>query len=247
MPSRRRKAREAAMKALYQNDLVGHDLLESLDQVVAEDHLQLALEAFAREFVSGTPAVQANVSGIERFITDFAGISLAMARDPLQLRGALLGLIDESFPKDRRAAIAGDRNGIDTLVEKASSKAKNVSQLLTFARELVVATQDHQKEIDEVLSRFADHWSIERMASLDRSILRFATCELLFFSEIPVNVTINEAIEIAKKFSTERSCEFVNGILDKIQRELKPGKNDPRKKSPVEAPENTTPPGATKE
>ncbi|MCK4325384.1 transcription antitermination factor NusB, partial [bacterium] len=76
--------------------------------------------------------------------------------------------------------------------------------------------------IDALLRKHADNWDIGRMASVDRNILRFASYELLFLDEIPPKVTINEAIEIAKKYSTQDSGRFVNGILDTIKDEKRP-------------------------
>ncbi len=86
----------------------------------------------------------------------------------------------------------------------------------SFAGSLVLGTAAHLQEIDEVIRRATENWEISRMAVIDRSILRFATYELLFLKEIPPKVTINEAINLAKKFSQEESGKFVNGVLDKI-------------------------------
>ncbi len=90
-----------------------------------------------------------------------------------------------------------------------------------FAESLVRGCQKHLKEIDEVIERAAEHWELGRMAIVDRNILRFATYELLFMPDIPPKVTINEAVNIAKKFSQEDSGKFVNGVLDKINRSEK--------------------------
>lgn len=88
-----------------------------------------------------------------------------------------------------------------------------------FAEEIILGTISNIKEIDSIIKDVAEKWSIERMACIDRNILRFATYELLFRKDIPPIVTINEAIEIAKKYSTSESTAFINGILDKIAKE----------------------------
>jgi transcription antitermination factor NusB len=85
-----------------------------------------------------------------------------------------------------------------------------------FADALVLGSQKHVKELDEIIIRATENWELSRMAVIDRNILRFATYELLFLSEIPPKVTINEAVNLAKKFSQEESGKFVNGVLDKI-------------------------------
>jgi N utilization substance protein B len=87
---------------------------------------------------------------------------------------------------------------------------------LDFAEELVRGVTEHRAAIDELLTAKSKNWSLARMARVDLSILRIAIFELLFRSDIPKNVTINEAIEVAKKFGTEDSSSFINGILDDI-------------------------------
>ena len=72
------------------------------------------------------------------------------------------------------------------------------------------------KEIDELISAYALHWKPERFFNIDRNIIRIAAYEILYRDDIPLRVTIDEALEIAKKFSTEDSAKFINGMLDKI-------------------------------
>ena len=98
-------------------------------------------------------------------------------------------------------------------------------EMLDFARELVHGCREKQSEIDRQIEEVAKNWQLKRMAAIDRNILRLATYELLFREDIPPLVTINEAIDIAKKFSTKNSGPFVNGILDNIRlRAAPPGK-----------------------
>jgi N utilization substance protein B len=88
-----------------------------------------------------------------------------------------------------------------------------------FAEELVEGVAGHRDEIDAVLISHAENWTLERMASVDRNILRVAVFELLHRPDTPPNVAISEAVEIAKRLSTEESGRFVNGILGRIARE----------------------------
>ncbi|MFQ5867063.1 MAG: transcription antitermination factor NusB [bacterium] len=90
-------------------------------------------------------------------------------------------------------------------------------KVLEFATTLVEGTLKNLAQIDSLIVKHARNWDIHRMASIDRNILRQATFEILYLLEIPINVVINEAIELAKKYSTEESGKFVNGILDKIR------------------------------
>ena len=91
-----------------------------------------------------------------------------------------------------------------------------------FADALVRGTKQNQSKIDALISQFAEHWELERMAVVDRNILRAAIYELLWQPAIPPKVAINEAIEIAKKFGTGESSRFINGVLDRIHKELRP-------------------------
>jgi transcription antitermination factor NusB len=90
-----------------------------------------------------------------------------------------------------------------------------------FARQLVVGTQENLTDIDAALTRAAQNWQLRRMAIVDRNILRMAVYEMLHLEEVPAKVSINEAIELGKRFSTAQSGSFINGILDRIRREKK--------------------------
>jgi len=77
----------------------------------------------------------------------------------------------------------------------------------------------NQTKIDNLIEKYSDNWDIKRMSVIDRNILRLACFEILYMKETPINVIIDEAVEIAKKYSNRDSSKFVNGILDKIQTE----------------------------
>jgi N utilization substance protein B len=89
-----------------------------------------------------------------------------------------------------------------------------------FAEEIVRGTIESLDEIDSWIEKVAENWVLRRMAAVDRNILRFAAYEILYRKDIPSAVTINEAIEIAKKFSSSESAPFINGILDKLAKEV---------------------------
>ena len=90
-----------------------------------------------------------------------------------------------------------------------------------FTTELLEGTYRNRKEIDAIIEKHSLHWKLVRMAVVDRNILRLAVYELLYLHDTPTNVILNEAIEIAKKFGTEESGSFINGILDKIAKEVR--------------------------
>ena len=97
---------------------------------------------------------------------------------------------------------------------------KNESgEVRDFAEGLVKGTVDHIEEIDKLIEKVTENWAMKRMAAVDRNILRFAAYEIFFRKDIPSAVTINEALEIAKKYSSSESASFLNGVLDKLAQE----------------------------
>ncbi|GAB4298327.1 MAG: transcription antitermination factor NusB [Ignavibacteriaceae bacterium] len=90
-----------------------------------------------------------------------------------------------------------------------------------FATSLVNRVLAHEEEVDEMIKGKVDNWEMNRIAFIDKILLRMGICEFLFFPDIPPKVTINETIEIAKRYSTAGSGKFINGILDSILTELK--------------------------
>src|SRR5258708_7446985 len=94
--------------------------------------------------------------------------------------------------------------------EKAASEHRD------FVRALVMGTVEHKEELDAVIAPLLERWSVERLPVLDRSILRMGTFELLYCTDTPAAVVMNEAVELAKKFSTEDSGRYINGVLSAI-------------------------------
>jgi len=87
-----------------------------------------------------------------------------------------------------------------------------------FTETLVKGTYENLAAIDGMISKYTDNWSISRMAVIDKNVMRMCTYEMLYRDDIPLNVSINEAIELAKKYGDVDSGKFVNGILDKIKK-----------------------------
>ncbi len=89
-----------------------------------------------------------------------------------------------------------------------------------FAKRIVLGVMEHRQEIDRLIEERSEHWRLDRMTIVDRNILRIAIFELLYCSEIPPKVTLNEAIDLGKRYGSEDSGSFINGILDRIQNEV---------------------------
>ena len=89
---------------------------------------------------------------------------------------------------------------------------------MKFARELALGCLEHQAEIDETIGRHARGWTLDRMAHIDRNVLRLAVFEILHRPDVPNSVAVDEAVELAKKYSTAESGRFVNGVLGNLVR-----------------------------
>jgi N utilization substance protein B len=113
------------------------------------------------------------------------------------------------------------RGALDGVPEAVWSDRPLTGKTRDFARRLADGVLAHQAQIDDLIKKVAQNWEMGRMATVDRGILRMAAWEILHEPETPINVIINEALEIAKKYSTSESSKFVNGILDKIKQERK--------------------------
>ncbi len=109
----------------------------------------------------------------------------------------------------------------DRLLNQWPDSGLNSEEIQEFTSQITQGVWTNVHEIDRLIEMHSTHWKISRMALVDRNILRMAVFELLYCADIPASVTINEAIEIAKKYGTEESGAFVNGVLDHIAKELK--------------------------
>lgn len=106
------------------------------------------------------------------------------------------------------------------LANETIARLSTEKEQAVYCQRLIDAFWSDPAGIDERIQRAAENWRLERMAAIDRSILRLAVAELLDFDDVPARVTLDEAIELAKMYSTEKSGAFVNGLLDRILSEL---------------------------
>lgn len=106
---------------------------------------------------------------------------------------------------------------IETIIDGQMEDKEGIA----FATKLFLRTLDTTDETNALLEKYTRNWDVSRIALVDRIVLKIAMVELMYFPDIPPKVTINEAIEVAKRYSTEKSGKFVNGILDAILADLK--------------------------
>ncbi len=115
-----------------------------------------------------------------------------------------------------REAAAESKRGMPTAEERSehTKRRRRIEEAFEYAQQLVRGTVDNQERIDGLIRGQADNWRLERMPAVDRNILRLAVYEMLHERETPKLVVLDEAIELAKKFGSEQSGRFVNGLLD---------------------------------
>ncbi|MDH5527512.1 MAG: transcription antitermination factor NusB [Nitrospirota bacterium] len=116
----------------------------------------------------------------------------------------------------------------ESAIEAFWEAAEAPSDARAFAERMVELVTAHKAELDAAISRSADNWTVDRMSRVDRNLLRLAVCELLYV-DTPVNVALDEAVEIAKRYGGDESSRFVNGVLDRAARDLpaRPESNTP--------------------
>lgn len=130
--------------------------------------------------------------------------------------------LDFLFSSQHPEAVTEDKTGQARWGEEPEMPvaAGDEAALRVFAEGLIKGVLENREKLDEEIKKHAKNWDIHRMAVVDRNILRLAIYEMRFRDDIPPVVSINEAVEIAKLFSTDDSGRFVNGILDKVRQEL---------------------------
>lgn len=107
----------------------------------------------------------------------------------------------------------------------ALAQESRALELNDYARRLVTTVAEKEVELDQNIEKYLTKWKLNRLARVTLAVLRLAVCELLYFPDIPVRVTINEAIELAKKYATESDASYINGVLGSLVKESAPAKN----------------------
>jgi N utilization substance protein B len=112
-----------------------------------------------------------------------------------------------------------DRGGIEQALSLFWNNFEVLKGAMDFSARIIRGVEEHRGDLDRIIEKYSSHWKIDRMAHVDRNILRIAIYELLYCNDIPPKVAINEAIDIGKKFGSEDSGAFINGVLDKVKSE----------------------------
>jgi N utilization substance protein B len=107
------------------------------------------------------------------------------------------------------------------VIEEIISVLKKEQEVFELARSLFLKVIEQREELDALIKGRVANWEFNRLAVIDKLVLRMSICELLYYEDIPPKVSINEAIEIARRYSTEKSDKFVNGVLDSVLDDLR--------------------------
>ena len=106
---------------------------------------------------------------------------------------------------------------VEQQIERRGSSEEGADR----ARDLFLKTVETREELDRIIKSFLEHWDFDRLSLIDRNILRFALAEVLYFPDVPSNVIIDEAIEIAHRYSSEEAGRFINGLVDRFVKEYR--------------------------
>jgi transcription antitermination factor NusB len=202
---KRRTAREMAVQMLYQSDLGGSPLPNIFSTFDLADYL--ARPASAKPHRAGAGKRKGGGGGA-------ASAGGTAGTTGTAGTAANLGGESESAAGAAGAGAAGS-GGIATADRaELARQRRRVEDAFQYAQTLVRGTVDHREQIDSMIRGQADNWRLERMPAVDRNILRLAIYEMLYERDTPKLVVVDEAIELAKKFGSEQSGRFVNGLLD---------------------------------
>ncbi len=108
----------------------------------------------------------------------------------------------------------------DDTIEEIVHRKNPSDEAETYLRRLIQAVLNNREEIDSMVVRHVRHWRFERLRYLDRAVLRIACAEMLYFDDVPPKVSINEAVDVSRKYGDDDSGRFVNGVLDGIYKEI---------------------------
>lgn len=209
----RRAARELALILFSQfdKDLEKYTATD-FDNIILKSVRALTNNAYEELQISVSPLFKIK-EFIENYETDHE-INLQRPLEannlpvPIPMTSDMTGRIDEILNVAEKSLLALEIAEMTTLEEK--------SEVKKYLMEVAKQYQKHHEEIDGYISEYAFGWDIERLYKIDKDILRIAITELLFIKETPIKVIIDEALELAKKYSTDDSTSFINGILAKV-------------------------------
>lgn len=208
----RRAARELALILFSQADFISDDEKTDFQDVILK-----SVRTLTNNSADELKTSYAALAEIKDFIAEYEAnhpVNLARPIDvsdipvPIPLTSDMQGRIDSLMNIAEKAMLALEIAEMATLEEN--------SEVKKYINKLTKTFKENKSQIDDYIQKYAFGWDINRLVKMDKDILRIAICELLFVKDAPVKVVIDEAVELAKKYSTDDSSSFVNGILAKV-------------------------------
>ena len=209
----RRAARELAFILFSQFDKkITHYSKEDLQDIILKS-VRILTSSASDELRTALGSLVAMRDQIETYEADSEinlnrPIGVANIPVPLPMTSDMTGRINEMIDIAEKAALAIEIAEFTTL--DAQSDVKN------YAIDIAEYFQRNHKEIDDIIQKYAKNWDLGRLVKMDKDILRIAIVELLYMKDAPMKVVVDEALELAKKYSTDDSASFINGILAKV-------------------------------
>lgn len=209
----RRAARELAFILFSQFDKkITHYSKEDLQDIILKS-VRILTSSASDELRTALGSLVAMRDQIENYEADSEinlnrPIGVANIPVPLPMTSDMTGRINEMIDIAEKAALAIEIAEFTTL--DAQSDVKN------YAIDIAEYFQRNHKEIDDIIQKYAKNWDLGRLVKMDKDILRIAIVELLYMKDAPMKVVVDEALELAKKYSTDDSAAFINGILAKV-------------------------------
>ncbi|MBQ4124053.1 transcription antitermination factor NusB [bacterium] len=208
----RRAARELALILFSQMDTI-----ENLNKWDFQDIVLKSVRTLTNNSADELKSVSASILEMKACIEEYESnhpdnlkrpIEVSNIPVPIPMTSDMQGKLDELLNIAEKTMLALEIAEMSALEENADVKE--------YITNITNAFKENRAEIDEQIKKFAFGWDINRLVKMDKDILRIAICELLFVKDAPLKVVIDEAVELAKKYSTEDSASFVNGILGKV-------------------------------
>ena len=208
----RRAARELALILFSQLDTITNSNKWDFQDIILK-----SVRTLTNNSMDELKSAAKTILGMKDYITEYEAnhptnlerpLEVSDIPVPLPMTSDMQGKLDELLNIAEKTMLALEIAEMAALEENADVKEYIVKIANTF--------KENKAEIDEQIKKFAFGWDINRLVKMDKDILRIAICELVFIKEAPLKVIIDEAVELAKKYSTDDSASFVNGILGKV-------------------------------
>ena len=214
----RRAARELALILFSQFD----KKITQYNQAEFEDIILKSVRTLTNNAIDELKTSVGSINAMKEFVDTYETESPVNLQRPLQANNIPVALPMTSDLRGRLDELLNICEKVVLALEIAEMTAlEHTGEVKNYVIQIANTFKEHSQEIDSLIQKFAHGWDIDRLVKIDKDILRISIAELLFIDEAPVKVVVDEALELAKKYSTDDSSSFINGILGKIVDEKK--------------------------